>query len=142
MFSIKVITAIKIIQELVPFLNKREGDSCRKCVISSKELSETCAVPSLTLNSVLAVMMKNKWVDKINRGYFLLLDPDTLTLYCIYSAFHGGIPIGEVADTRQSSTSLNSFKYENLEYIETEIMQKLTSRFKGIGFADMRTIIQ
>lgn len=139
MFSLKVITAIKIIQELEPFFNKREGVGSRRCVVSFKEFPDNEA-STLIFKSVLAVMLKNRWIDKVSRGYFLLINPEVLTLYSIYTTFHGGIPLGESADTRLNNFCFCGEKYENLGNVERDVIQKLTIQFKNIGYADMRTV--
>lgn len=142
MFSSKVIAAIRIIQELDQLFDKKEKGSSRWCALTSKELLEACAVAPFVFKSVLAILMKSKWIDTNSKGYYLLIAPSTLTLYGIYSLLHGGIPIGQAVDSRQHNTYSLSSKYKKLEDIETEITQQLTSQFKDIGFADMRTVPQ
>jgi len=93
----------------------------------------------------LATMLRCKWLDKNHRGYFLLIEPDTLTLYDIYTTLHGGIPIGE--SSMQGRYGLNSNyhhsdKWSKIVQIEDEITQYMITKFRNIKIVGMRTNLE
>lgn len=143
MFSAKVIAMIHILSKLEPLINTQEGMSRRKCVVSINEFTADSMISRYVVKSVLMTMLRCKWIDKNHRGYYLLIEPSSITLYDMYIELHEGIPIGEsVVGSSMCNLYRHSDKWSKVAQIEDEIMQYLTCVLSNTRFADIRTCVE